>query len=90
MVTYNAYTSESEAIEAISFQKGKLLHLLSKKNKLLLKATLANTCHDWSYKRTAMMTPAALSAGDRIFVCWIKTTRLRESKPSPAGEMKDA
>jgi hypothetical protein len=37
-----------------------------------------------------MMTPAALNAGDRISLCWIKTTRLRESKPSPAGEMKEA
>jgi hypothetical protein len=36
-----------------------------------------------------MMTPAALNAGDRIGVCWIKTTRLRESKLSPAGEMRE-
>jgi hypothetical protein len=37
-----------------------------------------------------MVAPAALNAGDRIFLCWIKTYRLRESKPSPAGEMKAA
>jgi hypothetical protein len=32
------------------------------------------------------MTPAALNAGDRIFLCWIETTRrLRDPKPSPAN-----
>jgi hypothetical protein len=54
-----------------------------------LKATLAKRATVGPQKETAMMTPAALNAGDRIFLCWIKTTRLRESKPSLTVEMKE-
>jgi hypothetical protein len=37
------------------------------KKKKLLKSYFSYTCHDRLSKRTAMMTPAALNAGDRIF-----------------------
>jgi hypothetical protein len=68
-----------------------MLRCLLKKNKLLKKATLAKRATAGPQKETAMMTPAALNAGDRIFLCWIKTTRLRESfKPSPAVEMNES
>jgi hypothetical protein len=33
---------------------------------------------------------SALKTRETVFLCWIKTTRLCESKPSPAGEMKEA
>jgi hypothetical protein len=52
-------------------------------------AILAKRATVGPQKEIVMMTPAALNAGNRIFVRWIKTTRLRESKPSPAVEMKE-
>jgi hypothetical protein len=65
--------------------------LLKKKmKKKYLKATLAKRATVGPQKVTAIMTPAALNAGDRIFVCWIKTTSLRESNTSPAVERKES
>jgi uncharacterized protein YlaI len=43
------------------------LNATQMKNKLL-KSYFSYTCHDRFSKRAAMMTPAALNAGDRIFV----------------------
>jgi hypothetical protein len=52
--------------------------------------TLARRATVGPHKRNRHDDAGCPERGRPCFLCWIKTTRLRESKPSPAGEMKEA
>jgi hypothetical protein len=61
-----------------------------KKNKFL-KSYFSYMCHDRSSKRDRHDDAGCPELGRPNFcVCWMKTTHLGESKPSPAGAMKEA